>query len=145
MKKLLILTLVFFGISTINAKKCPKPTLQKYRKVMSSAFAKEYSSCPVIIEAQYLKEGYLTNMRKPRKLKKMYFFQCTSIGGDTKNAPLTNEPVGDFFVIDKKKADLVLDLKKGQKIRLTGKTFVQKFFGVGLSVFFIVSDIEVIE
>jgi len=145
MKYLFILIILSFGLNTINAQDCPELQIESYKKVMSSAFAKDYKDCPVIIEAEYLKGGYLKNYRKPKKLKKMYFFQCISIGGETKTAAITNEVSGDFFVIDKKMADKVLDLKKGQKLKITGKTFVQNYFGTELSAFLIVSDIEIIK
>ena len=145
MKKIIFLSLLFFFSGTSFGQKCPEPKKEKYKKVMSSAFADEFKKCPVIIDAEYFREGYLKNSRKPRKLKKMYFFQCTAIGGDTKPAGFTNEPSGDFFVIEKKLADSVLELKKGDKLRLTGTTFTQNYFGIELSTFFIVQKVERIE
>jgi len=129
----------------LNAQDCPEPTKEKYNKVMSSAFAEDFEKCPVMIEAEYLKEGFIKNMRKPRKIKKMYFFQCTSIGGETKPAGFGNELSGDYFVIDKKLADKIIDLKKGDKIKLTGTTFTQNYFGIGLSTYFKVTDVMKIE
>jgi len=137
---LTIITTILYGQTG-----CPEPKEENYKKVMSSAFAKEYEKCPVIIEAEYFGEGYLKNYRKPSKIQKMYFFQCVNIGDNGKPAPVTNEISGDFFVIDKSKADKVLDLKKGDKLQLTGTTFTQNFWGTGLSTFFIVSELKKIE
>ncbi|TAG52531.1 MAG: hypothetical protein EAZ27_12165 [Cytophagales bacterium] len=124
---------------------CPEAKEESYKKVMSSAFAKDYEKCPVIITAEYFGEGYLKNYRKPSKIKKMYFFQCVNIGDNGNPAPLTNEISGDFFVIDKTKASEVLDLKKGNKLKLTGTTFTQNYMGIELSVFFIVTKVEIIQ
>ncbi len=145
MKRILLLSLLIFVTSFTFGQDCPEPKEKNYNKVMSPAFAEEFENCPVTIEAEYLKEGYLKNYRKPKKLKKMYFFQCTSVDGDTKPAAGTNEPSGDFFVIDKSLADLVLDLKKGDKIKVTGTTFTQNHFGIELSTFFKVSNVEKVE
>lgn len=73
----------------------------------------------------------------------MYFFQCVGLGEKGKSVPLSNEMSGDFFVIDKEKADVVLGLKKGDKIRLTGKTFTQNYFGTEVNTFFIVEKVEI--
>ncbi len=142
-----IVLLFAFCLSTIVSfgQDCPKPTKEKYKKVMSSAFAKEFKDCPVIIDAVYFKEGFLNGYRKPKKIKKMYFFQCTDDTGTTKSAGLTNEVSGDFFVINKDLADKVLDLEKGNKISVTGTTFVQNYFGTELGVYFIVKDIVKVE
>lgn len=112
---------------------------------MSSVFAKEFEKCPVTITAEYFKEGYLKGYRKPRKLKKMYFFQCVAEGGEGTSQPFQKGLSGDFFVINKKMADKVIDLKKGDKLELTGTTFTQNYFGTELNIFFIVTEIKVLE
>ena len=143
MNRIVNLLLVVLIATKIYAQaECPEPTEVEYKKVMSSAFAKEYEECPVIINAEYFNDGYLKNYRKPSKLKKMYFFQCISIGGKAKSASLSNEMSGDFFVIDKEQADQVLKLIRGDKIKITGTTFTQKYMGTTLNVFFVVSKIE---
>ncbi|MEO9511727.1 MAG: hypothetical protein ABJN84_18210 [Flavobacteriaceae bacterium] len=108
---------------------------------MSSAFAKEYRDCPVTIDAVYFKDGFLNGFKKPSRLRKMYFFQCTDDDGSTKTTAMTNEVSGDFFVIEKELADRVLDLQKGDKIKVTGTTFIQNYFGMKLGVYFIVQEI----
>jgi hypothetical protein len=125
--------------------KCPEAKNENYKKVMSSAFAKEYEKCPVIITAEYFSEGYLKNYRKPSKIKNMYFFQCVNIGDNGKPMPVTNEISGDFFVIEKANAGDVFDLKKGDKLKLTGTTFTQNYFGTELNTFFIVTKVEKIQ
>jgi hypothetical protein len=143
MKKTILLALVFvFNFGMIHGQDCPEPTKENYKKVTSSAFAKDYEKCPVIIEAEYFGEGYLNGYRKPKKLKDMYFFQCTAIGGEGTKQAFQNEVTGEFFVIDKSIADLVLELKKGDKIELTGTTFTQNYVGTTLNSFFIVTAVK---
>lgn len=142
MKNALSFTLLILIAFTLIAQDCPTPKEENYKKVMSSAFADLYKKCAVIITAEYFGEGYLTNYRKPAKVKDMYFFQCVNIGEAGKPAPVTNEVAGDFFVIEKSKADLVLNLKKGDKLKLTGVTFVQNYVGIEMSTFFIVDKVE---
>ena len=139
---ILIILVAIYTIPAYCQTDCVSPHEENYRKVMSPAFAKEYEKCPVTITAEYFTDGYLKNYRKPNKIKNMYFFQCTNIGEIAKPAPLTNEMSGDFFVIDKAKADKVLELKKGDKLKLTGTTFTQNYFGTELSTFFVVTMIE---
>jgi len=76
-----------------------------YKRVMSTTFVKEYEKCPVIITAEYFKDGYPQNYMRPPKLKKMYFFQCVNIGDSGTAMPVTNEIAGDYFVIDKTQAE----------------------------------------
>lgn len=144
MKRVLMFISLFFITTVTFGQDCFEPTEEKYNKVMSSAFAEEFETCPVIIEAEYLKEGYVKNMRKPRKIKKMYYFQCTSVGGEAKPVGLASDLSGDFFVVDKSMADKVLDLKKGDKLKLTGTTFTQNYFGMELSTFFKVTDVSIV-
>mgnify|MGYP003611953891 CR=1 FL=1 len=143
MKNIFItLSILFFNLNSFSQTNCNEAKEETYKKVMSSAFAKDFEKCPVIINCEYFTEGYLNGWRKPNKLKKMYFFQCVDLGEKGKPAPLSNEMSGDFFVIDKEKADEVLKLKKGDKIRLTGKTFTQNFYGTEINTFFIVEKVE---
>lgn len=109
---------------------------------MNSAFAENYKDCPVTIRGEYFKDGYLNGYRKPRKLKNMYFFQCVGEGEKGTLQPLQNGLSGDFFVIDKSKAELILEFSKGDKLELTGTTFVQNYFGSELNTFFIATKIK---
>ncbi|QLG46393.1 hypothetical protein [Costertonia aggregata] len=145
MRSKILLTLCLLTACSIFSQDCPEPKTENYKKVMSSAFAKDYKDCPVTIEGVYFKEGYANGYRKPKKVKKMYFFQCTNSDGNNNSNALTNEESGDFFVIEKDKADTVIEFQKGDKLKITGTTFIQNYFGMELSVFFIVSDIEKIE
>lgn len=143
MKNLILIISLAFATEFCYAQTdCPPAKEEKYRKVMSSAFAKDFESCPVIITAEYFGEGYMKNYIKPSKLKNMYFFQCINIGDNGKPMPLSNELSGDFFVIEKDKANEVLDLKKGDKLKLTGNTFTPNYMGTELSSFFIVQKVE---
>lgn len=142
MRNLFILfILTSLSICSFAQSNCPEADSVSYKKVMSSAFAKDYEKCPVIITAEYFGEGYLKNYRKPSKLKNMYFFQCVNIGDNGKQAPITNEVAGDFFVIVKDKANDIIELKKGDKLKLTGTTFTQNYFGTELGTFFIVTKV----
>ena len=143
MKYIIItLSVLLFSINTFSQTDCTEAKEEKYKKVMSSAFAKDFEKCSVIINCEYFTEGYLNGWRKPNKLKKMFFFQCVDSGEKGKPAPLTNEMSGDFFVIDQEKSDEVLNLKKGDKIRLTGRTFTQNYYGTEINIFFIVEKVE---
>ncbi|MCS6795292.1 MAG: hypothetical protein NZ516_04975 [Raineya sp.] len=121
---------------------CAEPKVESYRKVMNSAFASEYQKCPVIIVAQFVSDDFPNYYFKPSKLKKMFFFQCVNADDSGKETLFSDGRKGDFFVIDKAKADKVLSLKKGDKIKITGKTFVHNYLGTVLGVYFIVDDLE---
>ena len=135
-----LLALIFSPI--VFGQNCPEPKLENYKKVISSAFANDYKDCPVIIEGTYFKDGYAKGYRKPNKLNKMYFFQCLSEDGNPSINPLSKDETGDFFVIEKDLADKAIDLTEGDKVRFTGTTFEQNFFGQKLYIFFIVTDLE---
>ncbi|MCB9205425.1 MAG: hypothetical protein H6603_10650 [Flavobacteriales bacterium] len=124
---------------------CPSPPKKEpFRKVMSSAFAKEYEDCPVTIEAEYFADGYIDGFMKPRKIQDMYFFQCVEVGGQGKSGLLQGGLSGEFFVIDKDRAEEIFALKKGEKVEFTGTTFTQKvwFNGKDINTFFIVSKVN---
>lgn len=147
MKAKLFITTLLFSISLYSfAQECPEnPEEVPYKKAMSSAFAKEYEKCPILIKGEYLQDGYLTGYRKPSKIKDMYFFQCVAEGEKGSSQPFQSGLTGEFFVIDKKKADKVLSLKKGDRIELIGTTFTQNYFGTEINTFFIVTDVKKIE
>ena len=146
MYKLLILTFLLPMYTMVSfGQDCPKPTKESYQKVMSSAFAKDYNKCPVIITGRYLKEGFLNGMKKPFKLRKMFFFQCVEEGKKGTKQPLQTDPVGDFFVIEKDKADIIFSFSQGDKVEITGSTFTQRYMGIKLSTFFIVTDIKKVD
>ncbi|WP_147309605.1 hypothetical protein [Marixanthomonas ophiurae] len=146
MNKSLLFFLVCLVISTMAySQDCPEPTEEKYINVLGFSFTDEYVECPVIIEAEYLKVGYLKKYNKPRKFKKKFYFQCLPIGGKLKPAPITNEMSGDIFVIDKEMAHMVVGLEKGDKIKVTGTKFIHTYFGKELSTFFNVQHVEKVE
>ena len=148
MKKLIrvsVLALALICTSIIVAQDCPEPTPENYKKVTSSAFVKDFEDCPVIIEATYYKEGYAKGYRKPKKLNNMYFFQTLSDDGVPSVNPLSQDETGDFIVVDKAMADEAIELKRGDRIRLTGTTYQQNYLGQKLHVFFIATGLEKIE
>lgn len=124
---------------------CPDPVEANYTKVMSSTFVKEYTDCPVIIEAEFFKGDFPKNLVKPSKFRKMYVFQCVGIGNEGQVMPLSNEVVGDFFVISKDQADAVLNLKRGDKVKFTGVTVAHSSLAGAFQVtpYFIVEKMEV--
>lgn len=145
MKKLIrifVLTLAFISTSIIVAQDCPEPKPENYKKVTSSAFVKDFEDCPVIIEGTYYKEGYAKGYRQPKKLNKMYFFQTLSDDGVPSVNPLSKDETGDFIVVDKQMAVQAIELKRGDKVRLTGTTYQQNYLGQKLHVFFIATNIE---
>jgi hypothetical protein len=141
---LILLLQTFFSVAQSQTG-CPVVKKENYKKVMSSAFAKDYEKCPVIIDAEYFKDGYLKDFKKPKKIKDKYFFQCVNVGDAGVSTPITNEISGDFFVIDRDQADKVLNLKKGDKLKLTGTTYTQTTFGTDINTFFIVTNVEVVK
>jgi hypothetical protein len=149
MKKVLLFSLCAFGATTLLfAKKqpCTDTVEVSYKRAMSPTFVKEYESCPIIITAQYFKDGFPGSYLKPMKLKKMYFFQCVNIGEEGETVPLTNEVVGNYFVIDKTQADKVMELKRGDKLRITGVTYAYQSMSNAFNVvpYFVVHKIEVL-
>ncbi len=147
---LLILLIVTAQSITYAGKKkdpCPEPTVENYKRVMSTTFVKEYTQCPVVIEAEFFKDGFPKNLLLPARFKKKYLFQCVNLGDSGSALPLSGEVAGDYFVIDKALADSVLNLKKGDKIRLTGVTFAHSSLAGAFQItpFFLVEKIEVVE
>lgn len=143
MKKIILAFFIFFSVISLAQEPVSPIVHEAYKKVMNSA--DEYKNTPVTITGQFLKVGYLTGFRKPAKLKTMLFFQCTAENTDPTQQPLQTSPSGEFFVIDKNNADLVFSLTSGDKIEMTGTTFIQNYMGTKLSLFFIVTSIKKID
>jgi hypothetical protein len=157
MKKTLLTILLMSMTIALNAQKksnkapCPEPMKANYGRVMSPAFAKEYTDCPVIIEGEFLKREYPKNYSVPMRLsgsKKgntWYTFQCVSIE-EPSLVQITD--IGDFFVIEKDNSEPIFNLKRGDRIRVAGTTMVLNVRVDGKNVvptpFFVVQKIEVI-
>jgi hypothetical protein len=146
---ILFMSLLVQNTTPANSKNnsCSDPVRATYSRVMNTSFVKEYTKCPVIIEAEFFKNDYPKNLLKPQKFRKKYIFQCVDIGSYGTAAPFSGESIGDFFVIDKQLADMVLKLKKGDKLRITGTTFAHSSLASAFQItpFFIVQKIEIIE
>lgn len=138
-----ILLAIIFSTPLFSWAQCDQAISLQYKKVMSSAFAKNYEKCPVIIEATFFKTGYIPNYRVPKKLKKMFIFQCIENETDSGKDVMGNS-IGDFFAIDLEKADLVLDLKRGDRLELSGTTFIHSYYGAQLSTFFVVDSLNTV-
>jgi hypothetical protein len=150
MKKSVLFLYVFVIVNVSFAKDkipCTDTVEVSYKRAMSTNFVKEYEKCPIIITAQYFKDGFPKHYMKPGKLKKKYyFFQCVNVGDEGESMPLTNEIVGDYFVIDEKQADKIIELKRGDKLRITGVTYAHQSLGNAFNIvpYFIVHKIEVL-
>jgi hypothetical protein len=153
MKKIIVLCLcigVCFGVQAKkkNAKPTCTDTVQKeYRMVLDPAFAEEYEVCPVIVECEFLLYGIEQGYGAPKKMQDMLFFRCSRIG--TIEAA-GGQPVSqwNFFVMDKSNSELVFSLKKEDKLRVLGRTYVQNIPGLFTSgskyVYFIADKIEIL-
>jgi hypothetical protein len=141
-KVIIVTAIAILSHFCFGQKKCPEPKEENYKKVMSPASAKDFEKCPVIITAEYFKEGFANNTKKPGKFKSMYVFQCVNPGDNGNPAPVTNEICGDFFAIDRDNADEVLNLKKGNIIKFTGVTTSQNVWGKEPTTFFLVNKVE---
>jgi len=153
MKKLfLLITAVVLAVS-VNAQRggtqtpCPDPIEANYNRVMSETFAREFTDCPVIIVGEFFTNGFPRNFVSPRRFRNKHFFQVVSVGETGSAMPLTGEMAGDFFVIDRERADAVLNLRRGDRIRLTGVTDIHRpATGAGMvtNIFFVVQKIEIL-
>jgi hypothetical protein len=109
---------------------CDTLTLS-YKKVMNNFEARKYTKCPVIIVAEFLKHGLPKNVNEPgrmgifRAYKNVLYFQCVNPGDDGKAMPKTGEIAGEFFMINKRHADVIAKLKQGDKITIIGNTLLQ--------------------
>jgi len=152
MKKNTLFLLLIIAVQSITFAQrgrtpCPDPVEANYNRVMSETFAREYADCPVIIVAEFFANGFPRNFTSPRKFRNKHLFQCVNIGESGSAMPITGEMAGDFFVIDREQAETVLNLKRGDKIRLTGVTDIHRpigGYGAITNVFFIVQKVEVL-
>ena len=143
MKNLFILLLFVFSGSIGFAQNCEPPKLEDYKIVLNDAFDQDYKKCLVTIKGVFHRVGYLTGWKKPNKLKKDFFFQCLSLEKDTEtNVHFSEEKAGQFFTINRSKGKEILNYKQGDTLVLTGKTFIQNFYGKEINTFFRVEKIE---
>ena len=135
---------------SVNAQRgrtpCPDPVEANYNRVMSETFASEYTQCPVIITAEFFTNGFPRNFISPRRFRNKHIFQCVNIGESGRAMPVTGEMAGDYFVIDRAQAETVINLTRGDRVRLTGVTYIHRSMAGAFipTVFFIVQKIEVL-
>jgi len=131
-------------VSIISAQDCPDPVMEDYTKVLNTAFAKDYVKCPVIIEGMFLQCDLVSGYKPPKKLKKMFFFQCYDIEAGP-NTSFGNQQYGDYFAINKDQADKILSFQKGDKLKLTGSTYIYSIMGTVANIFFVVEEVEKVD
>lgn len=135
MKKVLLLLSIVFTCSTVFSQEAEK---EEYSKILNIELGKDFEGKQVTIDAEFFGFG-MANMRKPNKFKAGYIpFRCKEIDGE----PLKNGfggETGDFFFIKKKSefADLVRNLKKGDKVTLTGEVYVTSYMGYKMASFLV--------
>ncbi len=146
MQKILqLFLLALICITTINATDCPEPKDAPFKKVMNTAFAEDYQKCPTVIHAQFFSSERPKAWMFPAKVNNLVVFQCVAIGEDPKSMPLSGELTGEFIAIPKDKSDLIFELKKGDKVKITGVTWIEKIGAMGSSaqtVYFMATAIE---
>lgn len=142
MKSLIRLAVLFAILFfTTNGTDCPAAKEVPFSKLMNAAFANDYQNCPVITHAEFYSPDRLKVWVYPSKINKQVIFQCINVGSQPKSVPLSGEAAGESIVIDKDKSDIVFNLKKGDKVKLTGVTYVKKL-GAEIEVYFIASSVE---
>lgn len=143
MKKLFLI-LIFFSIAWINASAQENITKEEiYSKVFNPAFSEDFKDEEVVITGEFFKPKAWEPYMYPSKVKKYVMFQCVDVGSQGNSDPLSGETRGDLFCIDKSKADVIFTLKKGDKLKLTGKTYTYSY-GNNLfnMVFFMTTTVE---
>ncbi|WP_289055530.1 hypothetical protein [Carboxylicivirga marina] len=122
---LLLISIVFICGSTIA-----QTAKEDYSKILNIELGKDFEGKTVTIDAEFFGFG-MANMRKPNKFKVGYMpFRCKEIDGE----PLKNGfggETGDFFFIKKKNesANVVKNLKKGDKVTITGEVYINNNLG----------------
>jgi len=155
MKKTFLLIMAVVLTVSVNAQRgrtpCPDPVEANYNRVMSETFAREFTDCPVIIVGEFfangVPRGFNSSANSPRRFRNKHFFQLVSVGGSGSAMPLTGEIAGDLFVIDREQAETVLNLNRGDRVRLTGVTVIHRpALGAGMvaNIFFVVQEVEVL-
>lgn len=120
----------------------PAGTEVSYSRVVNPAYATDYLDANVITEVEFYSAGKANNVAT--KIPKGYVvFQIIPIGGSPENAPFGGGLIGDYAFLPKGQSDIIFDLKKGDKIRMTGGTRVQKYYLNGIEIIeFIASSVE---
>ncbi|MGL5913644.1 MAG: hypothetical protein ACRCZB_05715 [Bacteroidales bacterium] len=149
MKKIMLAAAILFASThyTFSQKNsdCPEPSMQNFSKVINLSFAEDYEKCPVVIEADFWEAGaWKGAYRWPRKTKDYVMFQCVPCGEQGTKDALSNNINGQIIMIDKANADIIFSLKKGDKIKLTGCTWINSIMWTK-SVFFIATSVAKIE
>jgi len=144
MKRVSLILLLLGITASIIAQNVPQ---EVYSKVFNPAFSKNYAKTSVIITGEFFSPKAPTYVVYPTKLKNYVKFQCVDVGEQGKSDQLSGEAKGEVFCIDKSKSDIIFSLKKGDLVKITGKTYTVSYSGNFSfdSVYFIVSNIEKID
>jgi hypothetical protein len=138
-----VFLIVSLGITSIKASDCPPPKDAPFKKVMNVSFAEDYLECPTIIHAQLFSSDRPKSWAFPSNLNDFVIFQCIGVGEDPKAMPLSGELTGEFIAIPKNKSDLIFELNRGDKVKITGVTWIYKIDGSNFqTVYFMATSIE---
>ncbi|MFN8278305.1 MAG: hypothetical protein U0T84_12555 [Chitinophagales bacterium] len=112
---------VCFSVKVFS--QCPEEgTLVPIQKVMNPATSKDYQSCDITIESEFI-FSTVTNFQHPGKISKMVVFQVAPVGEGENYADRRGQR-GLMVAIDKSKSDEMFTWKKGQKVSFEGHTQV---------------------
>jgi hypothetical protein len=140
MKKIITIFLISaIWATTINSTDCPEPKEVPFQKLMNPTFAKDYQLCPIPTKAEFFSADRPKAWTYPPKVKNQVVFQCVAQGDQGKAMPLSGEVTGEFIVLPKDKSDLVFELKKGDKVKITGVTWVEKG-GFGVQIVYLLAN-----
>lgn len=137
-KKFIIITIISLALSscfspralTNVADESLAGTEVEFKKMMNLAFAKEYIDADVITNVEFYDAN--PNRMEYLKIPKGHLaFQVLPLNGTPKANALGGGEGGYHVFIPKDLGAIVFDLKKGDKIKLRGGTYVTKFGGFG--------------
>ena len=134
--------LLLIAVQFICGTDCPSPQEVRFLKAMSISFGKDYEKCPIITHAKFMASEVPGRwVTYPQKIQDLVLFMCLGETEQPRSTFLNAAPIGEIIAISKEKSDLVYTLKKEDKVKLIGTTFIGGGPG-GNRVYFIASSIE---
>lgn len=110
-------------VSNPNPLKIVSGTKVPFSKVMNAGFAKDYVDSDIVTEANFLASGSgAYSLSAPQGY---VVFQAVPLGTNGQVNPLTQQAMGDFVFVPNSYADMVFELKPGDKVQLRGGTKVR--------------------
>lgn len=105
---------------------CPKPgTKVSFSKLTTPSVAEDYVGCDVKTVAQFVATGAGAYML-PSATEGKIVFRVLPVGVKGEKNPLSGEIQANFVAIPKEDGSLVFELNPGDKVLLSGGTYVQK-------------------